>query len=199
MSDRTLGAFFKGTYKPTALERPNIAVGLIALYVAAGVAVNVFAKHFPVYHAPIPFANDPTATFPVIPGTLLVGIIFVLRDYTQQLIGEYVIGATLLASGIVCVLIDGRLGLYSGAAFLVAEGIDQILWRRLSLNDIKDRILKSSAIATLFDGPIILYGLHELTFANCISHYIGKMASNVLIWLVLRHLHNKKMAQRIAV
>ncbi|MHB2206663.1 hypothetical protein [Methylobacterium sp. CM6257] len=128
--------------------------------------MNKFAHLVPVYLVHIPFSDDPAATFPIIPGTLLVGLIFVLRDYTQQVIGDWVIACTLAASAIVCVLIDGRLGLFSGAAFLVAEGIDQFLWHKLDMNDIKDRILKSSAVATLFDGAIILYGLHELTVSS---------------------------------
>jgi hypothetical protein len=197
MHSETVGGFLRGAYKPRWRERPDIAAGLIVLYVGFGVLVNLFAHLVPKYLVHIPFSDDPAATFPIIPGTLLVGLIFVLRDYTQQVIGDWVIAFTLLASAIVCVLIDGRLGLFSGAAFLVAEGIDQFLWHKWGLNDIRDRILKSSAVATLFDGAIILYGLHELTVPNYISHYIGKMASNVVIWLVLRHLHNKRMTQRV--
>ena len=197
MSYRTLGAFFRGTDKPRWNEFLLLTLPLIIAYVGCGVLVNKFTHLVPVYLVHIPFSEDPAATFPIIPGTLLVGLIFVLRDYTQQLIGDWVIACTLAASAIVCVLINGRLGLFSGAAFLVAEGIDQFLWHKWGMNDIKDRILKSSAVATLFDGAIILYGLHELTAPNFISYYIGKMASNVVIWLVLRHLHDRKMIQRV--
>lgn len=197
MSDRTLWAFFRGTYKPRWSEFPLLTLSLIIAYVGCGVLVNLFAHLVPKFLVHIPFSDDPAATFPIIPGTLLVGLIFVLRDYTQQVIGDWVIAFTLLASAIVCVLIDGRLGLFSGAAFLIAEGIDQFLWHKWGLNDIKDRILKSSAVATLFDGALILYGLHELTVPNYISHYIGKMASNLFIWLVIRNLHKKRMAQRV--
>lgn len=173
---------------------PLLTGSLVLTYVACGVLVNLFAHLLPVYHLHNPFLGNPSATFPIIPGTLLVGLIFVLRDYTQQLIGESVIGFTLLASAIVCVLIDGRLGLYSGAAFLVSEGIDQLIWKRLGKEDIKDRILWSSAAATWLDGLLILHGLNELTWPNFISHYIGKMVSVFVIWLVLRHNHKKKMA-----
>jgi hypothetical protein len=197
MLNQKIVGFLRGTYKPRWNEIPLLTLLLIVAYVGCGVLVNKFAHLVPVYLVHIPFSDDPAATFPIIPGTLLVGLIFVLRDYTQQVIRDRVIACTLAASAIVCVLIDGRLGLFSGAAFLVAEGIDQFLWHKLDMNDIKDRILKSSAVATLFDGAIILYGLHELTVPNYISHYIGKMASNVVIWLVLRHLHNKRMTQRV--
>lgn len=197
MLNQKIVGFLRGTYKPRWNEIPLLTLLLIVAYVGCGVLVNKFAHLVPVYLVHIPFSDDPAATFPIIPGTLLVGLIFVLRDYTQQVIGDWVIACTLAASAIVCVLIDGRLGLFSGAAFLVAEGIDQFLWHKLDMNDIKDRILKSSAVATLFDGAIILYGLHELTVPNYISHYIGKMAINVVIWLVLRHLHNKRMTQRV--
>jgi hypothetical protein len=54
MSDRTLRSFLRGTYKPRWNERLDITAELVLLYIASGVAVNVFAKHFPDYKMHLP-------------------------------------------------------------------------------------------------------------------------------------------------
>jgi hypothetical protein len=141
-------------------------------------------------------SGGPPITFPVIPGTALVGLIFVMRDYTQRLIGDWVICCTLVASVIVYFAVDEFIAIYSALAFLVSEGIDQLAWKWLGKEDLKDRILWSSAVSTWIDGALILTGLGILNWPNFISHYIGKMTSVFVIWLVLRHQHNKRFALR---
>jgi uncharacterized PurR-regulated membrane protein YhhQ (DUF165 family) len=184
--------FVKGDYKPRWNDHLDLTIALIMMYVASGVAVNAFAKYLPVYPVKIPCSGSPPVSFPLIPGTLLVGLIFVMRDYTQRLIGDWVAAFMLIATIIVYFCVDRDLAYYSALAFLVSEGIDQIAFHALKKEDLKDRILWSSAVATLFDGALILYGLNELNWPNYISHYAGKMLATLSIWLVLWHLHNKR-------
>ncbi len=106
-----------------------------------------------------------------------------MRDYTQRLIGDWVAAFMLIATIIVYFCVDRDLAYYSALAFLVSEGIDQVAFHALKKEDLKDRILWSSAVATLFDGALILHGLNELTWPNYISHYAGKMLATFVIWL----------------
>ncbi|WP_238192993.1 hypothetical protein [Methylobacterium frigidaeris] len=189
---RELAGFFRGDYKPRWNAHLDLTIALIVMYIASGVAVNAFAKYLPVYPLKLPFSGNPPVSFPLIPGTLLVGLIFVMRDYTQRLIGDWVAAFMLIATIIVYFCVDRDLAYYSALAFLVSEGIDQVAFHALKKEDLKDRILWSSAVATLFDGALILHGLNELTWPNYISHYAGKMLATFVIWLVLWHLHNKR-------
>ncbi len=189
---REFNGFIKGDYKPRWSDHPELTITLIGMYVASGVAVNAFAKYLPVYPVNLPFSGNPPVSFPLIPGTLLVGLIFVMRDYTQRLIGDWVAAFMLIATIIVYFRVDRDLAYYSALAFLVSEAIDQMAFHALKKEDLKDRILWSSAVATLFDGALILHGLNKLTWPNYISHYVGKMLATFVIWLVLWHLHNKR-------
>ncbi|APT34904.1 RNA Metabolism [Methylobacterium phyllosphaerae] len=89
------------------------------------------------------------------PGLLLVGLIFVMRDYTQQAVGNGVIVFTLIAAWLTYAFIGHDIGMASGTAFAVSECIDCAVFI-ITKRSLKNRILISSAISTPFDGLIFL-------------------------------------------
>ncbi len=107
-------------------------------YTGVSIAVNLTISWWPPQHV---FGIE------IPPGLLLVGAIFVMRDYTQRAVGNWVIPLTLLAATLTYFFIGEKVGLASGTAFAASESIDWVLFKWLK-RDLKDRILISSAVAT---------------------------------------------------
>lgn len=183
--------FTRGTYRPRWRDHWDLSLLLAALYVGLGLFVNLTIHLWPKWDLPLPFSGDPPKMFPVYWGTVFVGLIFVLRDYGQRLFGDGVIAITLLASLLTYIFVDKDVAIYSAAAFLVSEALDQILFHRFGLRELKDRILWSSLGSVWLDGLIILYGISHLTPLNFASHWAGKMVASVVIWVVLKWLSNR--------
>lgn len=118
------------------------------------------------------------------PGLLLVGLIFVVRDYTQREIGAGVIGLTLVAALLTYFFIGERIGLASGLAFIVSEGLDQLIYSRTN-RPMKSRILISSIVSIPFDGMIFLGLMGWLTTELFLVHYALKMIASLLMWVWL--------------
>jgi queuosine precursor transporter len=150
-------------------------------YAGVSIAVNLTISWWPPQHV---------LGIEIPPGLLLVGAIFVMRDYTQRAIGNWVIPLTLLAAALTYFFIGEKVGLASGTAFAVSEGIDWALFKWLK-RDLKDRILISSAIATPFDGLIFLSWMgwldpwHFWDQQLFWVHYTVKMIASILMWFWL--------------
>jgi uncharacterized PurR-regulated membrane protein YhhQ (DUF165 family) len=124
------------------------------------------------------------------PGLLLVGIVFVMRDYAHRDIGHWVIALTFIAAILTYYSIDPLVALASGTAFIVSESIDWLIFYRTD-RLLKDRILISSAIAVPFDGVIFLGMMGWMNWQHFWSqeifwvHYGLKMIASLTMWLWL--------------
>lgn len=163
------------------------SIALCCAYVGVALLVNLTIKLWP----PQNFFG-----ISIPPGLLLVGAIFVMRDYTQQAVGNWVIPLTLLAAALTYVFIGEKEGMASGTAFAVSEGIDWfIFW--LTKRPIKDRIVISSAVAVPFDGLIFLGMMgwldpwHFWDQQLFWVHYSVKMVASILMWLWLSQRVNR--------
>lgn len=158
-------------------------VALIAAYVGVALVVNCTISWWP---------PQKVLGIEMPPGLLLVGAIFVMRDYTQQIIGSWVIPFTLLAAVLTYYFVGEDVGIASGAAFAVSETIDWLVFK-LTKRDLKDRILISSLIAVPFDGLIFLGKMgwidwqHFWTEELFWVHFALKMIASVLMWVWLDH------------
>lgn len=154
---------------------------LSAAYVAVALLVNYTISWWP-----------PREVFGINmpPGLLLVGLVFVMRDYAQREIGQGVIGLTLLAALLTYFLVDPVVALASGLAFIVSEGIDQLIFT-ITKRPLKDRIVISSFVAVPFDGLIFLGLMGWLTTELFLVHYALKMIASLLMWVWLNNRYNK--------
>jgi len=118
------------------------------------------------------------------PGLLLVGGIFVMRDYAQRAVGNWVVPLTLLAAVLTYFAVDHVVALASGTAFVVSETIDWAIFK-ITKRSMSDRILISSAVAVPFDGLIFLGVMGWLTTQLFWVHYTVKMVASILMWLWL--------------
>lgn len=133
------------------------------------------------------------------PGLLLVGAIFVMRDYAQRAVGNWVIALTGIAALLTYFIIGERIGIASGIAFAISESIDWLIYR-LTEREFKDRILISSAVAVPFDGVIFLGIMgwmdwqHFWTREIFWVHYGLKMVASVAMWLWLSARHKRNFS-----
>lgn len=123
--------------------------------------------------------------------SLIVGFVFVIRDFTQRAIGHYVIGAMLLASLISYVLADPTIAIASVCAFLLSEFTDWGFYT-FTGKTFSQRILISSAFGTPVDSALFLYMAGFFSWPAVIAMTCSKMVGALIVaWLVRRRERNQ--------
>ena len=118
------------------------------VYMGSILLVNlIFANTQPIFFPSI------NAALPV--ATLIVGLTFVLRDFTQRSIGKWVLLAMAIAAGLTYLISPG-LALASAAAFAISEFADWAMYT-FTKKPFAQRILLSSLISTPIDSVAFLW------------------------------------------
>jgi hypothetical protein len=115
-------------------------------YIAAVVAINWLFVVVPM----VPVLGT---MFP--PVMLIVGFVFVFRDFAQREIGHWVVIAMLVAGGISYFMSVPVVALASVTAFLISEAIDWAVYT-FTRKPLSQRILYSSLIAVPVDTAVFL-------------------------------------------
>lgn len=89
------------------------------------------------------------------PVSLLVGFVFVIRDFAQRAIGHKVLLAMLLASVVSYIMAGAEVALASMAAFMVGELMDWAMYT-FTGRPFSQRILLSSIVSTPVDTTVFL-------------------------------------------
>ena len=125
------------------------------------------------------------------PVMLVVGFVFVFRDFAQREIGHWVVIAMLVAGGISYFMSAPVVALASVTAFLISEAID---WAGYTFTrkPLSQRILVSSAVAVPVDTIVFLQmvGFFDWTAVALVS--AAKMLGALVFWFVLR---NREVAE----
>jgi len=123
---------------------------------------------------------------------IVVGFVFVLRDYAQREIGHSVLAATAVGGVITWFMVDPVIAVASITAFILSEmadwGVYSFLRRPLS-----QRILISSLIAIPLDTLAFQYLAGYLTPAAFATEIASKAVGVFLVWYLLR-LRDRKLA-----
>ena len=148
----------------------------VALYVVAIVAVNWMFTAIAPWSTPL---GD------LYLANVVVGFIFVLRDYAQREVGHYILFATAVAGVLTWFMVDPAIAAASITAFILSEtadwGVYSFLRRPLS-----QRILISAMIAVPLDTLAFQYLACYLTPAAFMTEMVSKDVSVVLVWYILR-------------
>ena len=148
----------------------------VALYVVAIVAVNWMFTAIAPWSTPL---GD------LYLANVVVGFIFVLRDYAQREIGHYILFATAIAGVLTWFMVDPAIAAASITAFILSEtadwGVYSFLRRPLS-----QRILISSMIAVPLDTLAFQYLAGYLTPAAFATEIVSKAFGVVIVWYLLR-------------
>jgi len=146
-------------------------------YIAAVVAINWLFVVVPM----VPVLGT---MFP--PVMLIVGFVFVFRDFAQREIGHWVIIAMLVAGGISYFMADPYVAVASVSAFLISEAIDWVVYT-FTRKPLSQRILYSSAVSVPVDTLVFLQlvGIFDWTGFTLVT--IAKMVGALVFWMVLRN------------
>jgi queuosine precursor transporter len=148
----------------------------VALYIAAIVVVNwMFTA----------IAPWPTPLGDLYLANVVVGFVFVLRDYAQRELGHYILLATAVAGVLTWFMVDPAIAVASITAFVLSEtadwGVYSFLRRPLS-----QRILISSLFALPLDTFTFQYLAGYLTPAAFATEIASKAVGVVMVWQLLR-------------
>lgn len=142
------------------------------IYIAFVVLVNTIFLVI----APIPFMGHE-----LVVGEIVVGAIYVVRDFAQREIGHYVFIAMIAAALLSYLVADPTIALASLAAFSVGEVIDWAIFT-FTKRPLSKRILLSAAVSAPIDSWIFLsmigrLSLFELAFMSCM-----KILGVLILW-----------------
>ena len=157
-----------------------------ALYVVSILAVNWMFTAIPPWATPL---GD------LYLANIVVGFVFVLRDYAQREIGHKILAATALGGVLTWFMVDPAIALASITAFILSETADWGVysWLRRPLSQ---RILISSLFAVPLDTFAFQYLAGYLTPAAFATEIASKAVGVLMVWYLLR-LRDAKLAVSI--
>jgi queuosine precursor transporter len=117
---------------------------------------------------------------------VIVGVVFVLRDYAQREIGHKVLLATLLAGLPVWYFAGPGLAIASLTAFALSELTDWGVYS-FTKRPLQQRIILSSMIAVPVDTLVFQHLAGYLTPAAFVTEVLSKAAGVAIVWYLLRH------------
>ena len=148
----------------------------VTLYVASIVLVNWM------FMAIAPWA---TPLGDLYLANIVVGFVFVLRDYAQRQIGHYILFATAVAGIITYFMVDPVIAVASITAFLLSETADWAIYS-FTKRPLSQRILWSSLIAVPLDTVAFQYLAGYLTPAAFSTEVASKAIGVLVVWFLLR-------------
>ena len=125
--------------------------------------------------------------------TLVVGAVFVLRDYAQREVGHKILLATLAAGIITWFMTSPALAIASLTAFFISEMADWAVFS-FTKRPLQNRILISSLISVPLDTLAFLYLSGYLTPVSFSTETLSKAAGVLIVWLLLRARQDRKLA-----
>ena len=147
------------------------------LYIATIVLVNCAFSVVPVFFLPGGEAWSPVA--------LVVGFIFVIRDYAQREIGHLVLPATLLGGLIRWLMASPAIALASVCAFLTGELVDWAVYT-FTKRPFSQRFLLSSALSTPIDSAVYLAMVGIFSFSSVLMMTLSKMVGAFIVFYLAR-------------
>lgn len=141
-------------------------------YIVSIVAVNIGFVYIP----PVPLLGE---MFP--PMSLIVGLIFIARDFAQREIGHKVIGAMAVGAILSYLMADPFVAIASVIAFAISEMVDWGVYT-YTKRPLRDRILLSSALGTPVDSAVFLLILGFFSPLGFLLMTLAKMLTAVILW-----------------
>lgn len=119
------------------------------------------------------------------PTSLVVGFVFVVRDYAQRAVGHNVLWA-MLAGGAASYFMAGpEIAFASVAAFLVGEMLDWAVYTYTG-RPFSQRIILSSLVSTPVDSAVFLFLIQMAGISSILIMTLSKLAGALAVFLLLR-------------
>lgn len=118
------------------------------------------------------------------PMSLVVGLVFVLRDFAQREISHRVLLAMLIGGALSWFMASPFVAVASVTAFLVSEGMDWAIYT-WTKKPFAQRVLWSSAVSTPVDSVVFLAMIGHLSVSGVVAMVLSKMIAALIIWRIL--------------
>lgn len=148
----------------------------VLFYLLSIVAVNFTFSHTQPTETPIGFLP---------PATIIVGVVFVLRDYVQRRIGHYVILPMLAGCALSYLMASPMVATASLTAFLAAELSDWGIYTALR-TEFHRRVLWSSVVGVLVDSCVFLPMIGLFSLGTVMVMWGSKMLAAVSVYAYYR-------------
>lgn len=119
------------------------------------------------------------------PVSLVVGFVFVIRDYAQRAVGHYVLAAMLAAGAASWFLASPETAVASLCAFMAGELLDWAVYT-FTGKPFSQRVLLSSAVGTPFDSAIFLGMLGIFSIPGVLIMTASKMFGATIVFFLVR-------------
>jgi len=143
------------------------------IYIASIVGVNILFDALPLLDTPW---GD---KWP--PGSIVVGLIFVLRDFAQREVGHRVLLAMLGGAAISYWMASPIIAAASLVAFIISELGDWAFYS-YTQRSFRDRVIISSMISTPLDSVVFLMMIGHFTWTGMLLMTASKMVAAMVIW-----------------
>ncbi len=120
------------------------------------------------------------------PASLVVGFIFVARDFAQREIGHRVIFAMFVAGVLSYFMASPFVAIASVTAFMISEFADWAIYS-FTGRPFAQRILLSSIVATPLDSAVFLYMLGHMSVIGVTLMTFSKLVGAVIVWAMVRN------------
>lgn len=114
-------------------------------------------------------------------GDIIVGVIYILRDFAQREIGGKVFYVMVVGCILSYALADRQIAVASICSFMVGETIDWFFYT-YTKKPLSQRLLSSSMLSIPVDTVIFLYLINQLTIASFFVMTLAKAIGILFIW-----------------
>lgn len=142
------------------------------LYIGLVVTVNMLFSVVPMIE---------TAVGMVSPVAVIVGAVFVARDYAQRSAQHLVLVAMLVATVISFLMADPYVAVASALAFFTSELADWALYT-ITKKPFHKRVLLSSLVSTPVDTAVFLYWINSMSLGTFLLMVASKLIAAVAIY-----------------
>jgi uncharacterized PurR-regulated membrane protein YhhQ (DUF165 family) len=144
------------------------------IYVALILLVNLMFSWIPLVETPIGMLS-PTA--------LVVGIVFVARDFAQRAVGHWVLAGIVIGAVLTWLMADPFVAYASVAAFVASELTDWVLYT-VTKKPFYKRVWISSLLSTPVDTAVFLFMIDQVHIGTFILMVISKLVAAAAIWYI---------------
>lgn len=152
-------------------------MGYALLYVSSVVLVNWLFAVVP------PVVLPGGEVWP--PVSLMVGFVFVIRDYAQRAIGHKVLYAMICGAGISYFMAGPEIAFASLAAFMIGELLDWAMYTYTG-RPFSQRILLSSLVSTPVDTTVFLLLIGMAGIGTIFIMTLSKLAGACIVFMLVR-------------
>lgn len=126
---------------------------------------------------------------------MLVGSIYIVRDFAQREIKHYIIIAMLIGTGLSYFLADKQIAIASVSAFAVGELLDWAIYT-FTKKPLSQRLMLSSLVSSPVDSLVFLLAANRLHWMEFSIMTLGKVTGVIVLWAIWKLIAYRKSQNR---